>query len=98
MTPISFEQARQDYPDLVMSVISKLASQVLHLDPSAISWSSVQCHEDPDQPLDETVIADIMLTGQMTCRIGLCGTINGYYGCACRQGTLRQGTLRHAAS
>lgn len=97
MTPISFEQARADFPDLVLTVINKLSAQVPNLDPGAIAWASVVCHDDPDQPLDEGAIADLMLTGRIPCRFGLAGSLNGYYGCACQQQATRPGDLRSLA-
>ena len=83
MTPISYADALERYPDLVTVVLNKLAAQTRHIDPAQVAWAEVNCHDEPDQPLDEAAAADLMLTGSLPCRLGVCGTLAGHYGCAC---------------
>ena len=83
MTPVSFAEAQARHPDLVAKVLDKLAQSVRDVNPAEVSWYVVACHDDPAELLDEAAIADIMLTGRMPCRIGICGKLAGHFGCFC---------------
>jgi len=83
MTPITFAKAQIQHPDLVEKVLEKLAQAKPDVVPEAVSWFSVACYDDPEELLDEAAIADVMLTGKMPCRIGICGKVDGHFGCFC---------------
>jgi hypothetical protein len=83
MLPLSYAEAKSRHPDLVGQVLAKLAQSKRDVDPAEVSWYQVDCHDDPDELLDEGAIADVLMTGKMPCRIGVCGKIAGHFGCFC---------------
>jgi hypothetical protein len=86
MIALSFDEVANRYPDLAKQILSKLtAAQKTAVDPRAVQWHAVVCHDDPAQPLDEAACADVMLTGTLPCRQGLCGSFDGHFACFCEE-------------
>jgi hypothetical protein len=95
MIALSFDEAVRRYPDLTNHVMHKMAVvRKAAVDPSAIRWHSIVCHDDPDQPLDEAACADVMRTGRLPCRNGLVGNLDGHFVCVCSAGCDLVGNLR----
>jgi hypothetical protein len=86
MTPVSFAKVADLYPHLVKQVIDKIGQNYKGLSPKEIAWHLVTCHDDPEQPMDEAVAADLLLTGCLRCRNGVCGKIGQHYACYCDEG------------
>jgi hypothetical protein len=83
MTPISFAAAAARYPQLVEQVVAKLGRTKPGTTPQDVSWYLVDCQDDADQPLDEGVCADILLTGSIPFRVGVCGFVGNTFACFC---------------
>ena len=60
MLPVSFDQASYRHPELVRQALACFAG----LPAGEIAWFLVECHDDPDQPLDEAACADVMERGR----------------------------------
>jgi hypothetical protein len=88
LAAISLAEARHRHADLVASVLDRLTLAAPGVNPADVSWHLVECHDDMDQPLDEGAAADVMLTGRLPCRFGVCGFYLGRFGCACHNGSL----------
>lgn len=86
MTPISFQDVTDLYPHLVEQVIRKLGQNRKDRHPTRIAWSLVTCHDDPEQPLNEAAAADLLRTGGLTGRHGVCGRIGRHFACYCDEG------------
>jgi hypothetical protein len=85
MKPISFEEASDLHPQLVEQVVDKLSAARGDLLPTDISWYLVECHDDPDEPLDEAACADLMLTGSLPAKRGVCGMVGEHFACFCEE-------------
>jgi len=93
MMALSYAAALGEHPDLVGKVLNKLAQSISDVNPAEVSWYLVACHDDPAQLLDEAAIADVMLTGKMPCRVGICGKLAGHHGCSCHLDWVEPGQL-----
>ncbi|MDR3436811.1 hypothetical protein [Telmatospirillum sp.] len=95
MKSLSSDEAIRHYPHLARQVLAKLRGvQAVDVDPRSVTWHALDCHDDPDQPLDEAACADVMLTGNLPCRHGLCGSMAGHFACYCDEGCVSAGILR----
>lgn len=88
MLPVSFREVSRRSPQLVADVMARLDGVKHGVSPGEISWFLVECHDDPEQPLDEAACADVMLTGRLPCRRGVCGILGAHYRCACGLGSI----------
>ena len=88
MLPVSFDQASYRHPELVRQALACFAG----LPAGEIAWFLVECHDDPDQPLDEAACADVMLTGTLPARFGVAAVAGEVFVCRCEQGCV---SVRH---
>ncbi len=93
MMPVSFSEAASLHPELARQVLAKLQHEKRDVKADDIAWFLVQCHDDPDQPLDEGGCADLMLTGRLPCRHGVCGFAGSHFGCFCQEDRVACGAL-----
>ncbi|HXP96037.1 MAG TPA: hypothetical protein VN809_04945 [Telmatospirillum sp.] len=95
MMTLSFDEVTKRYPHLAKLVLGKLeAAHKAVVDPMIVQWQAVVCHDDPEQPLDEAACADVMLTGTLPCRHGLCGSLVGHFACFCEEDCRTMAELR----
>ena len=83
MIPISFAAAAAHYPQLVEQVVAKLGRTSQGVTVQQVAWYLVDCQDDAEQPLDEGACADIMLTGRIPFRMGVCGYLGASFTCFC---------------
>ena len=94
MMPVSFSEAAGRHPELARRVLAKLQQKRHGTTAQDIAWFLVECHDDPDQPLDEGGCADVMLTGTLPCRHGVCGFVGNHFGCFCDEDRVACGSLQ----
>lgn len=101
MKPLSPDEAIRQFPHLVRLILDKLGqahgaqTEGAAVDANTVTWHALDCHDDPDQPLDAGACADVMLRGSLPCRHGLCGTVDGHFACYCDEGCEPADILRN---
>ncbi len=71
------------YPHLAEQIKVKLSKHKYEIELKEIDFYIIECHDDPQQPLDESSIADILLTGSLRCHRGIRGVFGNNSACCC---------------
>lgn len=85
MTSVPFHDVAACHPGLVAQVVARLSQACEGLDAKQIDWHLVHCGDDPEMPLNETAVAELMLTGKLRGLTGVSGAIGPHFACVCKE-------------
>lgn len=85
MASVSFRDIAVRHPGLVKQVIAQLSQACEGLNAEQIVWHLVDCGDDPEAPLNENALADLMLTGKLPGLPGVSGSIGRHFACVCEK-------------
>lgn len=89
MTPVAYDDIATRHPQAVGYVLGKLGQGRQPVNPADVAWFLMECHDEPDEPLDEAAAADIMLTGTLPCCRGIAGRLGRRFACFGEMGCVK---------